>query len=34
MAGDTFLLHMTHMTEKIKSNVNLGRKNKQAFEPS
>jgi hypothetical protein len=31
MAGDIFLLHTTHMIEKIKNNVNLGRKNKQGF---
>jgi hypothetical protein len=29
MAGDTFLLHMTHMTEKIKNKVSSGRENKQ-----
>jgi hypothetical protein len=31
MAGDTFLLHMTNMTEKIKNKVCSGRKNKHSF---
>jgi len=31
MAGDTFLLHTTHMPEKVTNNVTLGRKNKQGI---